>query len=93
MTKLCYKPLTLKQPMTRLRKLDSVVIPKIVVSVQVMYLGKVVCFAFSDGTIQYRDRVTMMEMFNEHIVHRVLSPHDVGFQYTNDTPCKPLYRP
>ncbi|CCC10210.1 unnamed protein product [Sordaria macrospora k-hell] len=74
-------------PMTRLRKLDSVVIPKIVVSVQVMYLGKVVCFAFSDGTIQYRDRVTMMEMFNEHIVHRVLSPHDVGFQYTNDTPC------
>ncbi|KAK1776186.1 mediator complex subunit 16-domain-containing protein [Copromyces sp. CBS 386.78] len=74
-------------PMTRLRKLDSVVIPKIVVSVQVMYLGKVVCFAFSDGTIQYRDRVTMMEMFNEHSVHRVLSPHDVGFQYANDTPC------
>ncbi|KAK3498175.1 mediator complex, subunit Med16 [Neurospora crassa] len=73
--------------MTRLRKLDAVVIPKIVVSVQVMYLGKVVCFAFSDGTIQYRDRVTMMELFNEQNVHRVLSPHDVGFQYVNDTPC------
>lgn len=77
--------------MTRLRKLEPIVIPKIVVSVHVMYLGKVVCFAFSDGTIQYRERVTMMEMFNEHNIHRVLSPHDVGFQYDNDTPCKPLY--
>lgn len=74
-------------PITRLRKQEPVVVPKIAVSVQIMYSGKVVCFAFSDGTIQYRDRVTMMEMFNEPNVQRVLNPHDVGFQYSNDTPC------
>jgi len=74
--------------MTRLRKLDSIVVPKVVISTHTMQLGKVICFAFSDGTVQYRDRVTMNEVYNEHNVNSIMSPHQVGFQFTNETPCE-----
>lgn len=79
--------------MTRLRKLDSIVVAKVVISIHTMQLGKVICFAFSDGTVQYRDRVTMNEVYNEHNLSSIMSPHQVGFQFTNDTPCKckPVY--
>ncbi|KAK0633513.1 mediator complex, subunit Med16 [Immersiella caudata] len=74
-------------PMTRLRKLDSIVVPKVVISTHTVQLGKVICFAFSDGTVQYRDRVTLSEVYNEHNVNSIMSPHQVGFQFTNETPC------
>ncbi|KAK0656360.1 RNA polymerase II mediator complex subunit Sin4 [Cercophora newfieldiana] len=74
-------------PMTRLRKLDSIVVPKVVISIHTMQLGKVICFAFSDGTVQYRDRITMNEVYNEHNLSTIMSPHQVGFQFTNETPC------
>ncbi|KAK5652559.1 hypothetical protein OQA88_10320 [Cercophora sp. LCS_1] len=73
--------------MTRLHKLDPIVIPKVVVSIHTMHLGKVVCFAFSDGTVQYRDRITMNEVYNELNLTSIMSPHQVGFQFTNETPC------
>jgi len=81
--------------MTRLRKLDSIVVAKVVISIHTMHLGKVICFAFSDGTVQYRDRVTMNEIFNEHNVNSIMSPHQVGFQFTNETTCehRPAFRP
>lgn len=74
--------------MTRLNKLDSIVIPKIVISIHTIHLGKVVCFAFSDGTMQYRDRTTMNEVYNELNLTSIMSPEQVGFQFTNETPCK-----
>ncbi|KAK0703773.1 RNA polymerase II mediator complex subunit Sin4 [Lasiosphaeria miniovina] len=72
---------------SRLRKLDPVVIPKIIVSIHLMQLGRVICFVFSDGTVQYRDRATMNEIYNEHNIACINSPVQVGFQFTNDTPC------
>ncbi|KAK0730489.1 RNA polymerase II mediator complex subunit Sin4 [Lasiosphaeris hirsuta] len=73
--------------MTRLNKLESIIIPKIIVSIHSMQLGKVICFAFSDGTVQYRDRFTMHEIYNEHNLNSIMSLHQVGFQFMNDTPC------
>ncbi|KAH8884552.1 RNA polymerase II mediator complex subunit Sin4 [Thozetella sp. PMI_491] len=73
--------------MCRLHKLPSIVIPKIILSIHTMQFGKVICFAFSDGTIQYRDRLTMDEIYNEHDVSRIISPHQVGFQFGDETPC------
>lgn len=74
--------------MTRLKKLDSIIVPKIIISIHTMHLGKVICFAFSDGTVQYRDRVTMAEVYNERNLDSIMTLHQVGFQFTNDTPCK-----
>ncbi len=52
-----------------------------------MQFGKVICFAFSDGTVQYRDRLTMNEIYHEQDLTRIMSPHQVGFQFTEETPC------
>jgi mediator of RNA polymerase II transcription subunit 16 len=73
---------------TRLRKLEPIILPKVIVSVHVMQLGKVVCFGFSDGTVQYRDRYTMNEIYNEPSVERIMTPTQVGFQFTEEKPCK-----
>lgn len=75
---------------TRLRKLEPIIIPKIIISIHVMQLGKVVCFAFSDGTVQYRDRYTMNEIYNEPSIERVMTPCQVGFQFLEERPCKPM---
>ena len=74
--------------MARLRKLEPIIVPKIVISVSTMQQSKVVCFVFSDGTVQYRDRATMRELYNEPDLNNIMSLHQVGFQFTNDTPCK-----
>jgi mediator of RNA polymerase II transcription subunit 16 len=73
--------------MTRLRKLDPVVIPKVIVSMHTMQLGKVICFVFADGTVQYRDRFTMAELYAEQNSNSIMSLHQVGFQFTDETPC------
>ncbi|KAK4173010.1 putative mediator of RNA polymerase II transcription subunit 16 [Triangularia setosa] len=75
--------------MTRLRKLEPVTIPKVIISMQAttMQLGRVICFTCSDGTVQYRDRFTMAEVYNEHNTDNIISPHQVGFQFEDPTPC------
>ncbi|KAK4154621.1 hypothetical protein C8A00DRAFT_14256 [Chaetomidium leptoderma] len=73
--------------MTHLRKLNPIILPKVVVTVTTAQFGRVLCFAFSDGTVQYRDRFTMDEMYSEHSLDSITHPLQVGFQYVNDTPC------
>lgn len=74
--------------MTRLRKLDPVILPKAVVTVATTQFGRVLCFAFSDGTVQYRDRFTMNELYGELNTDAIMHPLQAGFQYLNDTPCE-----
>lgn len=62
-------------------------IPKIILSIHTMQFGKVICFAFSDGTVQYRDRLTMNEIYHEHDTNKIMNPHQVGFQFAEETPC------
>ena len=74
-------------PMTRLRKCDSIVINKIIVSVETTHLGKIICLGFSDGTIQYRDRATMAEIYHEEHQNQVTILQQAGFLYEDDKPC------
>ena len=83
-----YPSLTRRQPWARLRKLEPIVVPKIVVAIHVMQFSKVLCFAFSDGTVQYRDRFTMNEIYHEQDMNRIMNPLQVGFQYEPETPCE-----
>lgn len=62
--------------------------PKIVVTVQTMHFSRVVCFAFSDGSVQYRDRFTMNEIYHEQNTDVIASPLHVGFRFVNDSPCE-----
>lgn len=76
--------------MTRLRKLEPIVVPKVVIGIHTMQFGRVICFAFSDGTVQYRDRFTMDEIYHVQDLHRITSPLQVGFHFEPETPCKCL---
>ena len=78
--------------MTRLRKLEPIILPKVVVTVTTAQFGRVLCFAFSDGTIQYRDRFTMNELYSEPDTDSIMHPLQVGFHFVNDTPCEHTFR-
>jgi hypothetical protein len=55
---------------------------------QSMNLGKIVSFAYSDGSIEYRDRVSMTEAFVDGDLDRVWHLAQIGFAYPDDEPCK-----
>lgn len=53
-----------------------------------MYLGRVISFAYSDSSVDYRDRITMTETFNDDDLDRVVHLSQIGFSYTEDEPCE-----
>ncbi|RYP18890.1 hypothetical protein DL765_003678 [Monosporascus sp. GIB2] len=63
----------------RLKKLDSIVVNKMVTGVSVISHGKVVCFTYSDGSVEHRDRLTMEELYTEVNLDRVSSILEAGF--------------
>ncbi|KAF3355513.1 Putative protein transport protein Sec61 subunit gamma [Verticillium dahliae VDG1] len=71
----------------RLKRLDPVFINKVIVGMQTIHFGKAVCIAFSDGSVEYRDRFTMQETYNELSLDRVMTLNQVGFTFSEGTPC------
>jgi mediator of RNA polymerase II transcription subunit 16 len=57
---------------------------------QSMNLGKVIFFAYSDSSVEYRDRVSMAEIFIDDDLDRVWHLSQIGFTYPEDEPCKNL---
>ena len=74
--------------MTRLRRLDSIIVNKVIIGLQVIQFGKVISIAFSDGSVEYRDRSTMQEVYMEPSLERIMTLHQVGYAYADDTPCE-----
>jgi mediator of RNA polymerase II transcription subunit 16 len=52
-----------------------------------MNIGKVLFLAYADGSIEYRDRLTMNETFHDGDLERVWHLSQIGFSYTEDEPC------
>ncbi|KAI0128050.1 RNA polymerase II mediator complex subunit Sin4 [Hypoxylon sp. NC0597] len=71
----------------RLKKLDSVVVNKIVMTVNLVNFGKAICFAYSDGSVEYRDRFTMGELYRETNFDRINSILDIGFSQGGELSC------
>ncbi|RYP28860.1 hypothetical protein DL767_007018 [Monosporascus sp. MG133] len=63
----------------RLKKLGSIVVNKMVTGISVISHGKVVCFTYSDGSVEHRDRLTMEELYTEVNLDRVSSILEAGF--------------
>jgi mediator of RNA polymerase II transcription subunit 16, fungi type len=76
------------QPNTRLKKLESIIFNKVIVGIHTSQFGKVLCIAFSDGSVEYRDRFTMNEVYHELSLDRVMTLNQVGFTFAEETPCK-----
>ncbi|KAH6719322.1 mediator of RNA polymeras-like protein II transcription subunit 16 [Leptodontidium sp. MPI-SDFR-AT-0119] len=75
------------QPIVFLKKLESITVNKIFVAMEPMNHGKVIVFAYSDSSVEYRDRINMMETFNDGNLERVWHLSQIGFSYTEDEPC------
>ena len=61
---------------------------KIIVALETMNIGKVLFLAYADGSVEYRDRLTMTETFNDGDLDRVWHLSQIGFSYPDDDPCK-----
>lgn len=71
-----------------LKKLDPIVVDKIVVGITQVSLGRAICFSYSDGSIEYRDRFTLQPMYNEVNLDRITSLLEVGFSQEGEPGCK-----
>ncbi|KAL2067489.1 hypothetical protein VTL71DRAFT_1914 [Oculimacula yallundae] len=75
------------QPVVYLKKLESTTTNKVVLAIDSMNNGKVIVFAYSDSSVEYRDRMTMLETFNDGNLGRVWHLSQIGFTYPEDEPC------
>ncbi|KAK2624763.1 hypothetical protein QTJ16_005956 [Diplocarpon rosae] len=75
------------QPIVYLKKLESFTVSKVAVGMESMNNGRVVVFAYSDSSMEYRDRMDMTETFNDGNLERVWHLSQIGFSYTEDEPC------
>jgi len=76
-----------------LKKLESFTVSKIFIALDTMNLGRVVFLAYADGSVEYRDRFTMTETFNDGDLERVWHLSQIGFSYPDDEPCRCPPRP
>lgn len=53
-----------------------------------MALDRVLCFAYSDGSFEYRDRASLAETFAEGGPARFIHLSQVEFRYEDDESCK-----
>ncbi|KAJ2971586.1 hypothetical protein NQ176_g7619 [Zarea fungicola] len=72
---------------TRLRRLDAVVINKVVIGIQVSQYGKVLMLVMSDGTVEYRDRFTFEELYTTTDESRIMNLKEVGWTFSEEGPC------
>ena len=72
---------------TSLKRLDPIVINKVVIGLQSIYFGKVLMLAFSDGTVEYRDRFTFEELYTAEDTSKVMNLRQVGWSFTDNGAC------
>lgn len=74
-------------PVVFLKRLQSVTVNKIIIGGDLINHGKVIFIAHSDGSVEYRSRATMDEIFNDGNLNEVWHLSQIGFTYPEDEPC------
>lgn len=75
------------QPVSYLRKVESFTVNKVAIAMESMNHGRIVFFAYSDSSVEYRDRSDMSETFNDSNLERVWHLSQIGLSYSEDEPC------
>lgn len=70
-----------------MKKLDGITVNKVVVFFQAVALDRILCFAYSDGSFEYRDRASLAETFTEGVLDHFIHLSQIGFSYEDDEPC------
>ncbi|KAM5355943.1 hypothetical protein ACJ41O_002589 [Fusarium nematophilum] len=73
---------------TQLRKTAPVIINKVVVAFHTINFGKVLVLAFSDGTVEHRDRFTFEELYTSEETAKVMNLRQVGWTFADEGPCQ-----
>lgn len=73
---------------TYLRKLEPIIISKVVVAFHSTSFGKVLVLAFADGTVEHRDRFTFEELYTTEDTTRVMNLRQVGWTFSDEGPCE-----
>lgn len=80
-------PASTPAPLIVLHKRHSIVINnKVIVSIETSLQGKVICIGFSDGTVQYRDRITLAEILLEEQHTPITVLRQAGFHFAEEQP-------
>ncbi|KAI1328343.1 RNA polymerase II mediator complex subunit Sin4 [Xylariaceae sp. FL0255] len=72
---------------SRLTKLSSTIVNKIVMGVKVFPSGRLLAFYYNDGSIEYRDRFTMNEIYQDINLDRIQSILEAGFDQSGEASC------
>lgn len=70
-----------------LEKIQSVLVDKIIIGLEVINLGKIIFLAYSDGSVEYRERTNFNETFNDNDINKVWHLSQIGFVYAEEEPC------
>lgn len=73
---------------TRLRKLEPIVLNKMVINFQSIQFGKVLVLTMADGTVEYRDRYTFEEIYATEDTDKVMNLRQVGWTFGGEGPCQ-----
>ena len=63
------------------KRLPDTFIPKIFLSVQQMRLSTLLAIAFSDGSVEFRDRITMELIARDNIRKQISGLGQIGFEF------------
>lgn len=71
----------------QLRKIDPIIINKVVIGFHSINFGKVLVLAFADGSVEHRDRFTFEELYTTEDTTKVMSLRQVGWTFADEGPC------
>ncbi|KAF4984834.1 hypothetical protein FZEAL_62 [Fusarium zealandicum] len=73
---------------TQLQKTASIVINKVVIAFHTINFGKVLVFAYADGTVEHRDRFTFEELYTSQETTKIMNLRQVGWTFADEGPCQ-----
>ncbi|KAG6039308.1 hypothetical protein E4U41_002977 [Claviceps citrina] len=71
----------------RLRRLEPVVINKIVIGLQLIHFGKTLLLTMADGSLEYRDRLTFEEVYASQDLTKIMTLGQAGWSFSDEEPC------
>jgi mediator of RNA polymerase II transcription subunit 16, fungi type len=61
---------------------------KVIVGVTLVRLNTAICFSYSDGSVEYRERTTLNPLWVDVNLDRINSIHEAGFTQNGEQPCE-----
>lgn len=71
-----------------LRRLDRIVIDKIIIGLHTIQFGRVIVLTFTDGSLEYRDRASFEQLYTAESLNKVMTLRQAGWSFADSGSCK-----